>query len=97
MRVELLRALGHEIAPVAESRLLRSATGSARAPMVSVTRFISLGQTRSDFEIAAHNPPAAITADGLLGLDFFRGLILKLNFLRGRISLFARRWWQFWR
>jgi hypothetical protein len=68
-----------------------------RPPIVTVSRFISLGQTRTDFEIAASNPPPAFTADGLPGLDFFRWLILDVYFIRGRITLLSRRWWQFWR
>jgi hypothetical protein len=41
--------------------------------------------------------PLGIEADGLLGLDFFRGFILNIDFIRGRIKLSIRRWWQFWR
>ena len=77
---------------------MRSATGMGHAPIVTVSRFISLGQTRTDFEIAAFNPQPAFMADGLLGLNFFRGFVLRLDFHRGRIDLAPpRKWWQLWR
>lgn len=76
---------------------MRSATGMVIAPVLTIPRIVSLGQTSHDFEVAAHDPPESIEADGLRGLDFFRGYILNLDFMRGRIAIRAGRWWQFWR
>lgn len=43
-------------------------------------------------------PPAAVMADGLLGLDFFRGLVLAFDFARGRVTLHPpKAWWRFWK
>ena len=40
----------------------------------------------------------AVMIDRLLGLDFFRGLVLTLDFARGDIALRGpKRWWHFWR
>jgi hypothetical protein len=98
MRVDLLRLLGFDPATSPQSRRLRSATSTVRVPVLIVPRLASLGQTRSDFEIAAHDPPAAFSADGLLGLDFYRDLCLTIDFHCGRISLNPHgKWWQFWR
>jgi hypothetical protein len=97
MRSEFLRLLGFDPRAVPRRRLMRSATGVTTVPMLTVPRIISLGQTRLDFEIAAHDPPEAIEADGLLGLDFFRGLVLTLDFSAGQLRLDPpKRWWQFW-
>lgn len=76
---------------------MRSATGMTNVPILTAPRIVSLGLTQLDFEIAAHDPPETIEADGLLGLDFFRGSLLKIDFIRGRITLSDKRWWQFWR
>ena len=65
--------------------------------MLNLQHLLVLGQARTDYAVAAHELPPVVTYDGLLGLDFFRGLVLKLDFARGLISLFRRRWWQFWR
>src|SRR5437764_13009671 len=98
MRAEYLRLLGLDPAAARRRRRMRSATGATAAPVLTVPRLVALGQTRSDFEIAAHDPPEAVTADGLLGLDFFPGLVLTLDFARGRASLNPpRRWWQVWK
>jgi len=54
--------------------------------------------TRTNFPVVAHDLPPAVTVDGLLGLDFFRDLVLTLDFARGRIDLRPPRpWWRVWR
>jgi len=94
----LLRTIGFDLAHPVGRANLRSATGLAPVPLVSVGAVAALGRVRTDFVVAAHNLPPGVSADGLLGLDFFRGLVLKLDFARGRVSLTARRrWWQFWK
>jgi hypothetical protein len=98
IRPHVLASLG--IVPPANARRgrIRSATGGAAAPFVAVPHLLALGQVRANFDVLAHDLPPTVTHDGLLGLDFFRGLVLKLDFARGRASLKPpRRWWQFWR
>jgi predicted aspartyl protease len=81
--------------PVAR-RNIRSATGGALAPVVRIRQLTALGHARTDFPVAAHDMPPAVTYDGLLGLDFFRNLVLTLDFARGRASLRPPSWWRFW-
>lgn len=98
IRPHLLASLG--IVPGANARRgrIRSATGGAAAPFVAVPHLLALGHKRDTFDVLAHDLPPTVTHDGLLGLDFLRGLVLKLDFARGRASLRrSRRWWQFWR
>jgi hypothetical protein len=98
MRATFLEYLGFNPAAATKRKRFRSATGTAVVPVLDVSRIIALGQTRLAFPVAAHDPPPGVTADGLLGLDFFRGRVLTLDFARGRASLSPpRRWWQFWR
>ncbi len=93
----VLRALGYDLSrPVARTHI-RSATGLAPAPIIRVSAVAALERVRTDFLVAAHDLPLGSSADGLLGLDFFRSLVLKLDFVRGRVSLLRKRWWQFWR
>lgn len=97
VRPDILRALGCNLdRPVSHVRV-RSATGGGRFPVYLVPRIVALGHTRTDFPIAAQELPVSVAADGLLGLDFFRGHILKLDFARGRASLAAPSRWRFWR
>jgi hypothetical protein len=97
IRPVFLRQLGFDLSRPAGRTRFYSATGTAPAPVFRVPAVVALSQTRTGLLVAAHDLPLGSAADGLLGLDFFRGLVLKLDFARGLASLFARRWWQFWR
>ena len=93
-----LRQLGCDLSrPVGQTRL-RSATGIATVPLIRVAAITALERVHTEFVVAAHDLPPGIGADGLLGLDFFRGLVLTLDFIRGAITLKPpMRWWAFWR
>jgi predicted aspartyl protease len=97
LRPDYLRRLGYDLMRPVEHRRVRSATGTVVAPVFRVARIEALDQVRTDLLVAAQNLPLGVEADGLLGLDFFRGLVLTLDFARGRASLRAGRRWQFWR
>ncbi len=81
--------------PVGHARL-PTATGTARVPLVRVSAISALGRLRTDFPVAALDFPVGVETDGLLGLDFFRGFVLTLDFVRSRMNLSRRRWWRFW-
>ena len=51
---------------------LSTASEQVRLPIVTVQEVASLGLSRTDLDIIAHDIPTATRADGLLGLDFFR-------------------------
>lgn len=98
IRPDLLRLLGYDLTRPISRRRIRSATGSGIAPIYRVTSLFSLGQVKSNFPVAAQELPITVEADGLLGLDFFRGLVLNLDFSRGQIALQQPHpRWQFWR
>ena len=92
-----LRHVGYDLARPAEWVRIRAATGAARVPVVRVSAVAALDRVRTNLDVAAHDLPLGTTADGLLGLDFFRGLVLTLDFARGRVGLAPPRWWRFWR
>jgi hypothetical protein len=93
----LARNLGFDFNhPISQARV-RSATGTARVPVFRSIRVSALDQTRDDFLLAAQDFPLGVQADGLLGLDFYRGLVLRLDFARGRASLNTPSRWRFWR
>lgn len=97
VRSHILRLAGYDPS-VGQPLRFRSATGAGVGSAVAVRHLVALDQTRDSFLVVAHDPPPAVTADGLLGLDFFRGLVLTLDFARGFIDLDPpRRRWRFWR
>jgi predicted aspartyl protease len=91
-----MRRLGFDLTrPVGRARL-RAATGVAVAPLVRVPAITAVDRVRPDFTVAVHELPLGVEADGLLGLDFLRGLVLTIDFARGRIALARPSWWRFW-
>ena len=55
--------------------------------MFTLAKISALGQDRIDFPVLAHTLPPGAGVDGLLGLDFFRGQFLTLDFRTGQITL----------
>ena len=55
--------------------------------VVTLTRLFALGQNRVGFPVVAHSLPPEANIDGLLGLDFFQGHILTLDFQVGSVTL----------
>ena len=93
-----LRALGFDLSRPDGWTNFRGVTGRARVPLIRIPAITAFGRLRTDLLIAAHDFPPGTQSDGLLGLDFFRGFVLTLDFVRGRISLRGpKSWWQFWK
>ena len=80
----LLVQIGYD--PGQAPNRMRIATASGVA-VVSVLKLSALGVDRLGFGVLCHTLPSAVTIDGLLGLDFFRGRILTLDFQAGQITL----------
>ena len=56
-------------------------------PRIILNRLSALGQHRLALPVLAHSLPPATGIDGLLGLDFLRGLSPEVDFRAGKISL----------
>jgi predicted aspartyl protease len=82
-----LMQLGYD--PAAQPDRLQITTGSGVefVPRVSVSKIAALGQARTALPVLCHTLPPSAGVDGLLGLDFFRGQELIVNFRTGQISL----------
>jgi hypothetical protein len=66
---------------------LTTASGVETAPRLRVERVEALGTERRDFPLVCHTLPPSVGVDGVLGLDFFRGQRLVVDFRRGVVSL----------
>jgi len=82
----LVRA-GYDPAHYPANLLLTTGSGIVSVARVPVIAFEALGQSRPNFEVVAHSLPPTAAVDGVLGLDFFHGLILTLDFQKGEITL----------
>ncbi|MBX9623011.1 MAG: retroviral-like aspartic protease family protein [Gemmataceae bacterium] len=98
VRATILEAAGIVTPPGAPRRRMHGLAAGATAPVVRVPHLLALGHGRPDFPVAACDLAPTRPYDGLLGLDFFRGLVLNLDFAGGVITLRPPRpRWQFWR
>jgi predicted aspartyl protease len=85
--VEAAKNLG--LAPeraVGRSRVL-TAVGAEEGYVIIAPRIRGLGWERGGFEIACHQLAANAQVDGLLGADFFAGLVLTVNYAVGTVEL----------
>jgi predicted aspartyl protease len=84
---DVLISLGFDLA--SPSNLIKMTTGSTveLVPRVLLTRLTAFGQHRFGFPVLAHALPESAQVLGLLGLDFLRGLELKIDFRSGQIDL----------
>ena len=83
---QLLSRIGYDLSaqPLAK---IRTGGGIIQAPDITVSRLESLGQSRTDFPLLAHDLSPKATVDGVLGLDFLRGHVLNIDFRLGRLTL----------
>jgi len=83
---KLLR-IGYDPSQAVTQTTATTASGMVSAPIIRVLRLKALGQERTDLDIIGHSLPPTASSDGLLGLDFLRGLTLTLDFCNGEIEL----------
>jgi predicted aspartyl protease len=84
---EIMILLGYD--PAASSDRIQVTTGSGIefCPRVKIRQIEALGRSVGDFLILSHTLPPTSQVDGLLGLDFFRGCRLVIDFSSGTITI----------
>jgi len=87
VNVAMLVAIGCEPALAADRVQVTTGSGVEFAPRVELQRLAALGQERFGFPVLGHTLPPSAGVDGLLGLDFFRGLLLTIDFRAGQLDL----------
>ena len=83
----VLVTLGYDPAASIERHQVTTGSGVEFVPQVRITRFKALGQERLHFPILAHTLPPSAKVDGVVGLDFLRGLALTIDFRAGKLEL----------
>ena len=87
VNVATLVAIGYDPALASDRTQVTTGSGVEFVPRVVVERIVTVGQERKGFEMLCHTLPPSAGVDGLLGLDFFRGQSLTLDFRSGRLIL----------
>jgi len=82
-----LMEVGYDPATNPERFQITTGSGIEFVPRVMLKKVVALGEERASFPVLCHNLPANTRIDGLLGLDFFRGLNLNIDFRNGLITL----------
>ena len=83
----MLVALGYDPALIADRVQITTGSGVEFVPRVLLDRVMALGQESTEFPVLSHTLPPSAGIDGLLGLDFFRGLSLTIDFRTGQVAL----------
>jgi predicted aspartyl protease len=79
--------LGFDLSVVTSRAQLTTGGSVISVPRVTLTRMTALGSHRFGFPVLAYTLSTSTTVKGLLGLDFFRGHVLSIDFRNGRLTL----------
>jgi hypothetical protein len=79
--------LGYDPATSPDRIQVTTGSGVELCPRVTVQRLEALGKSVNDFPIPSHTLPPTSQVDGLLGLDFFRGFQISIDFRNGTITI----------
>lgn len=82
-----LLALGYDPALSPDRQQVTTGSGVEFVPSLTLKTIDALGRHLTDFPALCHTLPPSAGVDGLLGLDFFRGTRLSVDFIDGRITL----------
>jgi len=77
---------GYDPSLAPERVQVTTGSGVEFAPRLPIIRILALGCARENFPVLAHTLPPSATVDGLLGLDFFRGGRLEVDFRAGIVQ-----------
>jgi predicted aspartyl protease len=84
-----LVALGYDPALCTERVQVTTGSGVEFAPRLIVSSVKAFGRTCRNLAVLGHTLPPSAVVDGLLGLDFFRGTRLEIDFRDGFVRLEA--------
>ena len=79
--------LGYDPASSKERIQVTTGSGVEFAPRIVVKKVEVFGRSLENFPILCHTLPPSATVDGLLGLDFFRGVRLVVDLQEGIVAL----------
>ena len=84
---EIMVLVGYD--PAASPDRIQVTTGSRveLCPRVTVQSLEALGKSINNFPVLSHTLPPTSQVDGLLGLDFFRGFQIIIDFRNGTITI----------
>ena len=79
--------LGYDPVSVPDRVEITTGSGVEYCASITLRRIEALDRALDEFSILCHTLPPSAGVDGLLGLDFFRGCYLGIDFRMGEIIL----------
>lgn len=87
LNVAPLVALGYDPGASPERIEVTTGSGVEYVPRLRLLALVALGQSNEGVPVLAHTLPPSASVDGLLGLDFLRPHVLRIDFPQGLIDL----------
>lgn len=84
---DLTVLLGYDPASVEDRIQVTTGSSVEFAPQISIQKIEALERCINDFPVLCHTLPPTATVDGILGLDFFRGVRLIIDLRAGSIII----------
>lgn len=84
---ECASRIGYTSSALGQQIQITTASGAEPVIRITIKRFEALGQQRHNFPLLCYVLPGGVAFDGVLGLDFFRGHKLTLDFRLGLVTL----------
>ena len=86
VNADVLAFLGYDSKRAKETVQMTTGSHVQAAPKIRVEKLEALNRQRLSFPVVCHSLPATAGIDGVLGLDFFRGHRLVLDFHIGLLT-----------
>lgn len=83
----LLVAAGYDLALISDRVEVTTGSGVEYAAKVELSKVTALGTKRYELPVLAHTLPPSAGVDGLLGIDFFAGRSLTIDFAQGELRI----------
>ena len=83
----MLVTVGYDPALAPQRVQITTGSGVEFVPRITIQKLRALGEERTGLSVLCHTLPVSAGVDGLLGLDFFRGHLLAIDFRAGQIDL----------
>ena len=84
---EAAETVGYDLTEHGETLTIATGSRLEILPVFRIDRLVALDRELRNMDVLCHTVPGGLDVDGLLGLDFFRGRRLTIDFREGSISL----------
>ena len=84
---DILVLIGYDPAIVKERIQMTTGSSIEYVPIIEVDEIEAIGIIKKGMLVLCHTLPPSATVDGVLGLDFFRGYKLAIDFNKGIIDI----------